>query len=75
MGDRCERDLFNVSLVDTVLLDELELLSRLMVAANGCEDQPVATAIDALLAAPANRADSRASTGCRPARPGQRLRH
>ena len=58
MGDRCERDLFNVSLVDTVLLDELELLSRLMVAANECEDRLGATAIDALLAAPASRADS-----------------
>jgi len=58
MGDRCEQDLLSVSLVDTVLLDELELLSRFMVAANDCENRLAAAAIDALLAAPPSRADS-----------------
>ena len=52
MDNRGERDSLRVSLEDTALLAELELLSRLIIAANECEGRLGKETIDALLAGP-----------------------
>lgn len=49
-GDK--RDSLNVPLEDTALLHELELLARLMVAANHCTGRLGEGEVDALLAKP-----------------------
>ena len=49
---RRQRDSLNVRLEDTVLLDELELLSRFIVAANQCQGRLVERTIDCLLSEP-----------------------
>lgn len=47
-----QRDSLNVPLEDTVLLDELELLSRFIVAANQSQGRLVQLTIDCLLSEP-----------------------
>ena len=49
---RRQRDSLNVPLEDTDLLDELELLSRFIVAANQCQGRLVEQTIDSLLSEP-----------------------
>lgn len=52
MGRREDKDALNVPLEDRVLLEELELLSRLMVAANQSDGPLCRATLDALLNQP-----------------------
>jgi len=52
MGRGDKRDSLSVPLEDTALLHELELLARLMVAANDCTGRLGKGEVDALLAKP-----------------------
>lgn len=52
MGNRREKDFLSVPLEDTALLEEVELLSRLIVAANEFKGPLGDEAVDALLAEP-----------------------